>query len=82
MTLSCLHMSPHTVPFHAMPLKSSCPITELQIRRSTWDNSKIILFFLFLNENIPCDPSLELSRCDISHEELQHMFEEKFEKDL
>ena len=34
--------------------------TELQIRGGTEDNSKII--FLFLNENICCDPSLELSQ--------------------
>ena len=33
---------------------------ELQIRGGIEDNSKII--FLFLNENICCDHSLELSR--------------------
>ena len=35
-------------------------LAELQIRWSTEENSKII--FLFLNENICCDPSLEPSR--------------------
>ena len=34
--------------------------TELQIREGIEDNSKI--FFLFLNENICCDPSLETSQ--------------------
>ena len=33
---------------------------ELQIRGGTEDNSKII-FFLFFNKNIHCDPSLEPS---------------------
>ena len=34
-------------------------ITELQIRGGTEENSK---FFIFLNENIHCDLSLEPSR--------------------
>ena len=34
--------------------------SELQIRGGIADNSKTI--FLFLNENISCDPSLEPSR--------------------
>ena len=34
--------------------------SELQIRGGTEDNSKVI--FLSLNENICCDPSLELSQ--------------------
>ena len=34
--------------------------SELQIIEGIEDNSKII-FFLFLNENICCDPSLEPS---------------------
>ena len=33
------------------------PEAELQVRGGIEDNSKII--FLFLNENICCDPSLE-----------------------
>ena len=36
------------------------------------DNSDI--FFLFLNENICCDPSLEPSPRDGSNEGSQHMF--------
>ena len=38
---------------------NSCT-SELQIRGGIEDNSKI--FFLFLNENICCDPSLEPSQ--------------------
>ena len=34
--------------------------SELQIRKGMEDNSKICV--LFLNKNIRCDPSLELSR--------------------
>ena len=37
------------------------------------DNSEII-FFLFLNENIQCDPSLEPSHQDGSNEGSQCMF--------
>ena len=40
--------------------------TELQIKGGTEDNSKII--FLFLNENICCDPSLEPSRQEGSND--------------
>ena len=45
---------------------------ELQINRSIEDNSKI--FFLFLNENICCDPSLEPSHRDGSNDGSQHKF--------
>ena len=44
----------------------------IQIRRSNEDNSEII--FLFLNENIHCDPSLEPSQRDGSNEGIQYMF--------
>ena len=47
-------------------------LSELQIRGGTEDNSKI--FFLFLNENICCDPSLQLSWQDSSNDESQNMF--------
>ena len=46
--------------------------TELQIRQITEDNSKII--FLFLNENICCDPLLEPSQRDCSNGGTQNMF--------
>ena len=55
-----LHFLP---PFHS-------PV--LQIRESTEDSSKII--FLFLIENICCDPSLESSRRDGSNDGSQNMF--------
>ena len=45
--------------------------TELHIRESTEDNSKII--FLISNENIRCDPSLELPRGDSSNDGPQNM---------
>ena len=35
---------------------------ELQIRGDIEDNSKIIFLTVYLNENICCNPSLELSR--------------------
>ena len=47
--------------------------TELQITEGIKDNSKII-FFLFLVENICCDPSLEPSRRDGSNDGSQNMF--------
>ena len=47
-------------------------VAELQIRGTLSNNSKI--FFLFLNENICCVPSLEPSRRDGSNEESQLMF--------
>ena len=46
--------------------------SQLPIRGRTEDNLKII--FLFLNENICCDPSLEPSRRDGSNDESQNMF--------
>ena len=46
---------------------------ELQIRGGTEDNSKII-FFLFFNKNIHCDPSLEPSLRESSNEGSQCMF--------
>ena len=47
-------------------------LSELQITGGTEDNSKII--FLFLNENICCDPSLEPSQRVGSHAGSQHRF--------
>ena len=46
--------------------------SELQIRRGL----RIIerSFYLFLNLNICCDPSLELPRQDCSNDESQHTF--------
>ena len=46
--------------------------SDLQIRGGIEDNSKIL--FLFLNENIRCDPSLEPSQRDGSNDGLQHKF--------
>ena len=54
-------------------------ISELQTRRGNRVNSEII-FFLFLNKNIYCDPSLELSRQDGSNEGSQYMFKCKYRK--
>ena len=45
---------------------------ELQIRVGLEDNPK--LFFLISQQNIYCDPSLEPSRRDGSHDESQNMF--------
>ena len=53
-------------------LSIGTPRTELQIRGGIEDNSKIF-FFLFLNENICCDSSLEQSLRDCSNEGLQNM---------
>ena len=44
----------------------SITLSELQIRGSIEDNSKII--FLFVKENICCDHSLEPSRQDSSND--------------
>ena len=46
---------------------------ELQLREGMEDNSKNI-FFLYLNKNVCCDPSLEPSRQDGSHVGSQNMF--------
>ena len=43
------------------------------VRGGIEDNPKII-FFLFLNENVCCDPSLEPSRRDGSNGGSQHTF--------
>ena len=51
-------------------------ISELQIRKGFEVNSKI--FFLFLNENIFCDPSFEPSRRDGSNDGSQNMFQIPF----
>ena len=54
---------PLTYESGALLIALSSPVleyTELQIRRGTENNSKVI--FLFLNKNICCDPSLEPSR--------------------
>ena len=45
--------------------------SERQIRRGIEDNSKVI--FLFLNENICCDPSFERSHPNSSNEGSQHV---------
>ena len=52
----------------------SCPLgkAEHQIGGGIEDNSKI--FFLFLNENICCDPSLEPFQRDGSNDGSQIMF--------
>ena len=46
---------------------------EREGRDNPKDNSKII-FFIYLNENIHCDPSSETSRRDDSNEGSQCMF--------
>ena len=46
------------------------------MRGSIEDNSKII--FLFLNENISCDPSLEPSGHDCSNDGSHNVFMEKY----
>ena len=48
-------------------------LPELQIRGGIEEISKV-LFFLFLNENICCDPSLEPSQQDGSNDGSQYMF--------
>ena len=53
--------------------KIAVPNTELQIYGDIEDNSKI--FFLFLNKNTYCDPSLEPSRRDGSNDGSQYTFE-------
>ena len=45
-------------PALALVLCRNVKYTELQIRGGIQDNSEII-FLVFLNENICCDPSLE-----------------------
>ena len=47
--------------------------SELQTRWVSEDNSTFF-FFLFLNENVCCDPSLETSRKDGSNDRSQHIF--------
>ena len=47
-------------------------MTELQIKGGFEDNKRY--FFLFRDENICCDPSLEPSRRDGSNEGSQNMF--------
>ena len=56
----------HESSFENEGIELSTCISELQIRDSIDNNSKII--FLFLNKNIHCDPSLELSQRDSSNE--------------
>ena len=46
-------------------------LKELQMRGGTEDNSKII--FLSLNENLCCDPTLELSKRDGSNDGSQNV---------
>ena len=55
-----------------MNLKRILYKPELQIRGDTEDNSELI--FLFLNENICCDPSLELSWRNGSNDGSQNTF--------
>ena len=54
----------YSFPYHVH--KARMPKAELQIRGGIENNSKII--FLFLTENICCDPSLEPSRRDGSND--------------
>ena len=51
---------------------NNCILPELQVRGVIEANSKII--FLFLNESICCDPSLELSQRDSYNDGSQNMF--------
>ena len=64
-------MSEKLFPFGKTVEKYEC--VELQIREGIEDNSKIY-FFLFLNKNICCDTSLELSHRDSSNDRSQNMF--------
>ena len=61
------------LPLFIWSTGNNCTDTEHQIR---WILSIIVrfCFFLFLNQNICCDPSLELSQWDSFKEGLQHMF--------
>ena len=52
---------------------------ELQIRRVNRDNSETV-FFVFLNESIPCDPSLKPSQPGGFNEGPQCMFCTKIRK--
>ena len=68
--------------FHLPSVDSSmqvydCPVP--QIRRGNGNNSGY--FFLFLNKNICCDPSLEPSRRDGSNGRPQHMLSWKKNKE-
>ena len=69
---SCLSMALH---FWAQNIEGSSnkAIPELQIREGTEDNSKRF-FFIFLNENICCDHSLEPSLRNGSNDGSQNMF--------
>ena len=60
MTLDVYRGRKPTMQQQQQPTGCNNNISELQVRGDTEDNSKII--FLFLNENICCDPSLEPSR--------------------
>ena len=55
-----------------MNIQINRSLLEFQIRGGIEDNSKI--FFLFLNENICCDHSLEPSRRVGSNDGSKHMF--------
>ena len=52
--------------------RNGCILNSAPERGGYEDNSKI--FFLFINENICCDPSLEPSRRDGSNDGSQDMF--------
>ena len=69
---------PYDSRFYHHRLETGKHTTELQIRGGIEDKSKI-MFFLFLNENICCDPSLEPSQRDGSNDGSQNMiFLEKY----
>ena len=49
-------------------------MAELQLKGGIEDNNSKIIF-LFLNETICCDPSLEMSQGDGSNDGSQHKFQ-------
>ena len=55
-------------------LQTTDTFSELQIRGGTEDNSKLLFFISFLNENLCYDPSLERSRQDGSNDGSQICF--------
>ena len=59
----------HVILFHFTIVSRVCRAPD---KKDIEDNSDI--FFLFLNENICCDPSLEPSRRDGSNNGSQPMF--------
>ena len=69
----CLeHQKIHVQIFQEMFNMYLLCMAELLIRQDTEDTSKVI--FLFFNENIGCDPSLEPSQGDGSNDGSQNVF--------